>query len=294
MMRMMAEPSSCARSEVRSEGVPEMTKWLPIGTFSASLVIAGLPHVQHNVLGGGDEAAEVDEALFELGQELYEAECAVCHQADGEGTRAFPALSENERLEDVELIVNNVHLGEGAMPAFPHLDAGDVAAVATYIRNAWGNEFGGVTTEEAASVLDEIAMVVERVSVWDGVYTEEQAERGRTVFHQCTLCHGTRGDGVDADPDQPAAPAAAGRSFLRNWDGRNVDSLYQFTRATMPQQNPGFLSDQEYIDAIAYMFELSGLPPGQDELKPDSERLAQVIIGLEPEDEDAQREEDGY
>lgn len=286
MMRRMAEPSSCARSEVRSEGVPEMTKRFAIGACSVLLIALVLPHVQHNVLGGAEEPAEVDHALFELGEELYEAECAVCHQRDGEGEPpVFPALRDNERLEHIDLIVSNIHLGEGAMPAFPHFGTEEIAAVATYIRNAWDNEFTGVREEEVATILDEIGEVVDAASIWDGVYLQAQADRGKPIYQShCLHCHGTRGDGgAGADPSLPDSPAIAGFAFLRNWDGRNVASLYEFTRATMPQINPGSLSDQQYVDVIAYTFELSRLPAGDEELSTDPAVLARIVIEQEPE-----------
>ena len=284
----MAEPSSCARSEVRSEGVPEMTKRFAIGASSALLIALVLPLVQHNVVGGAEEPAEVDQALFEQGEQLYEAECAVCHQADGAGSPpAFPALRDNERLEDLELIVSNIHLGEGAMPPFPGLEAGEIAGLATYIRNAWDNEFGGVTEEEVAAILDEIAEPVEEVSVWDGVYTEEQAERGQQVFSRnCVVCHGFRGDGgAGADQNMPPSPPVAGFSFLSNWEGRSVATLFEFTLATMPQMNPGALSDQQYIDAIAYMLELSRLPAGDEALEPDPTVLSRIVIERQSEED---------
>ena len=64
------------------------------------------------------------------------------------------------------------------MPPFPDLTAEEVAAVATYIRLSWGNAFGGVAPEEITTLLAGLEAGVEQVSVWDGVYTEAQAERG--------------------------------------------------------------------------------------------------------------------
>ena len=101
------------------------------------------------------EVAEVDEELFDHGQELFAADCVVCHQATGEGVPdTFPALNNNEELESVEFVVTTIHEGRGAMPAFPQFDEEDLAGVATYIRNAWDNEFGGVTVEEVEATLE--------------------------------------------------------------------------------------------------------------------------------------------
>ena len=256
-----------------------MTKRIAIGAFSVLLLALVLPLVQHNAVGGTEAPAEVDEGLFEQGEQLYEAECAVCHQADGAGDPpVFPALRDNEQLEDLELIVGNIHLGEGAMPAFPGLDADEIAGLATYIRNAWGNEFGGVTEEAVAVLLDQIAEPVAEKTVWDAVFTGEQAERGGRIYvGVCADCHGRRGDGAGAG-DMPPSPAVAGPAFLRGWSGRNVATLYEFTRATMPLTNPGSLDEQEYIDVIAYMLQLTGLPAGDEELPADPGVLAGIFI----------------
>jgi mono/diheme cytochrome c family protein len=96
----------------------------------------------------------VDETLFAQGQTLFAAHCAVCHQAGGEGLPpTFPALRGDENLADLALIVSSIHEGRGAMPAFPQFGAEEIAGLATYIRNAWGNEFGGLSVEEVAALL---------------------------------------------------------------------------------------------------------------------------------------------
>ena len=50
----------------------------------------------------------------------------------------------------------------------------------------------------------------------------------------------------------------------------------------MPENNPGSLTDQEYIDLIAYMLTVGGTPAGNDELSPDPQRLARVVIEQQP------------
>ncbi len=98
--------------------------------------------------------APVDQALFDTGQALFEANCVACHQAGGTGLPpVFPALAGNDKLAELALIVGNVHEGKGAMPAFANLGAADIAALATYVRNAWGNNFGGVTEAEVEAAL---------------------------------------------------------------------------------------------------------------------------------------------
>lgn len=226
-----------------------------------------------------------DTALLARGEEVYADRCALCHQDSGEGSPpTFPALTGNDQLRDVAVIVGNVSQGTATMPPFPDLTAEDVAAVSSYIRTAWTNDFGGVSTEEAASVLERLGAADSPSSVWDGVFTEAQADRGQALYPgPCGLCHGRRLNGAPDDPDMPSAPPLARARFIRTWDGRSLATLFEYTRATMPQDNPTSLTDEEYIDVIAYMLEVGGMPPGDDELRPDARSLARIVIGPRPE-----------
>ncbi|WP_243094504.1 c-type cytochrome [Thermus thalpophilus] len=95
---------------------------------------------------GAAPAANVDQTLMEKGKAIYEAHCAACHQANGQGMPpAFPALAGNPNLKDVQLILNTVKNGRGAMPAVgANFSEEELKAVATYIRNSFGNNFGPV------------------------------------------------------------------------------------------------------------------------------------------------------
>ena len=50
----------------------------------------------------------------------------------------------------------------------------------------------------------------------------------------------------------------------------------------MPQDNPGSLTDEEYVDVIAYMLSVGGMPAGEADLRPDPEDLARVVIEQQP------------
>jgi len=98
-------------------------------------------------------AVPVDSALLASGEKVYGDNCAACHQASGEGMPpAIPALAGNDALAQVDTVLNTVAKGAGTMPAFASLDAQQLAGVATYVRNSWGNAFGGVTVDDAGKV----------------------------------------------------------------------------------------------------------------------------------------------
>ena len=123
----------------------------------------------------------------------------------------------------------------------------------------------------------------DEASVWDGVFTLAQAERGEAVYAgPCGRCHGVRLDGAPDDPDMFPSPPIGGWKFIRNWEGRTLGTLYEYTRATMPANNPGFLSEQEFVDLLAYMLRVSGTPAGSAELEPDAGRLDRIVIRQQP------------
>lgn len=222
---------------------------------------------------------EVDADLLAQGEELYATNCAICHQATGAGRApAFPALAGNANLADVGLVAATIRGGRVGMPPFPTLDDQEVAAVATYVRNAWGNSFGGASVEEVAEVLEGWD-VVEPVSIWSGVYARAQGEAGQMVARaSCAECHGERLDGAALDPDRPGSPAIARARFLREWEGRSLGTLFEFMRGTMPPSSPGFLSDEQYLEIVAHILAVSGTPTGSEPLTADPDALGAIII----------------
>src|SRR5215217_1944215 len=98
-------------------------------------------------------------------------------------------------------------------------------------------------------------------SVWDGVYTEEQAKRGGPLYSEfCASCHGPELMGGEMAP-----PLATG-DFLSGWDGLTVGDLFERIRISMPQNAPGSLSGQQNADILAYMFSANKFPAGTTEM----------------------------
>src|SRR5215470_5143362 len=110
-------------------------------------------------------------------------------------------------------------------------------------------------------------------SVWDGVYTEEQAKRGESLCAQeCASCHGTELAGNDE------TPALAGPAFLANWDGLTVGDLSERVRRSMPPNRPGQLSRQQVTDILCHVLSVNGFPAGKTELEPKIELMKQIRI----------------
>jgi mono/diheme cytochrome c family protein len=107
-------------------------------------------------------------------------------------------------------------------------------------------------------------------SVWDGVYSKEQAARGQSAYgSKCARCHGDNLLGGDD------APALVEKDFLERWNGKSVSSLIEFTRKTMPSDGPGKLSRQQCTDIIAFVLTSNGFPAGSADLASDDEVLFQ-------------------
>jgi mono/diheme cytochrome c family protein len=120
------------------------------------------------------------------------------------------------------------------------------------------------------------------VSIWTGAYTKAQSTRGQELYSgACAQCHGLKLNGA-AQPDQPPSPAIARAGFLRKWDGKTVGELFTYVREMMPTDRPGTLTDQQSIDAIAYMFAVSDIPAGDKELPADAKALEGIVIEGQP------------
>ena len=106
-------------------------------------------------------------------------------------------------------------------------------------------------------------------SVWDGVYTEEQAKRGEALYHQrCVHCHGVNLAGaVDG------AASLTGATFYGNWNGVTLDLMLDRVRTTMPVDNPSSLSRQQIADLLAFVFSVNKFPAGRTELPRQAEML---------------------
>ena len=112
-------------------------------------------------------------------------------------------------------------------------------------------------------------------SVWDGVYTQAQADRGRTVYRQeCAKCHSENLAGGEG------APPLVGAEFLQKWSGKTAADFYELTRKTMPSDDPGNLSTRQYADLVAYMFRANEFPAGDKELDRDAAALKEIKIEL--------------
>src|SRR3984893_16501510 len=95
----------------------------------------------------------------------------------------------------------------------------------------------------------------------DGGYTSAQASRGATVYTQdCTQCHGASLQG-------DSGPPLTGQTFHQAYGAGTAAQLYDFISRQMPQNQPGSLSQQQYLDVTAYVLSRNGVASGNTPLK---------------------------
>jgi mono/diheme cytochrome c family protein len=110
------------------------------------------------------------------------------------------------------------------------------------------------------------------LSVWSGVYTTAQAERGQVVYAgQCGRCHGDDLGGNRAYP-------LAGERFMDHWDAHTLQQLFRRIHDTMPPAEAGTLSAADARDVVAYVLQQNGFPAGTTELAHGERELSAVQI----------------
>jgi S-disulfanyl-L-cysteine oxidoreductase SoxD len=110
-------------------------------------------------------------------------------------------------------------------------------------------------------------------TVWDGIFTDEQATRGKAQYAQaCASCHAAdlRGDGN--------APSLIEESFAFQWNDASVGELFTRIRTLMPSTRPNSLSAQSYRDIVAFILQANGFPSGANELDADADALGGLVI----------------
>ena len=112
-------------------------------------------------------------------------------------------------------------------------------------------------------------------TVWDGVFTPEQAALGERLYRdQCSACHGSELTGN-------TGPGLRGSQFARNWNETSLDVLFDVIRDTMPEDNPGSLSRNQTARLLSFILLRGRFPEGATELPVESEALGSIRFLVE-------------
>jgi quinoprotein glucose dehydrogenase len=117
-----------------------------------------------------------------------------------------------------------------------------------------------------------VASAQTEARIWTGIFTNEQADRGKADFVQsCTRCHGQNLEGA-------TAPSLNGNRFITAWENENLYKLFVKVRDTMPPNFGTILPDEAKLDVITFILRTNGYPPGEQELKVDVDTLENIQV----------------
>ena len=101
-------------------------------------------------------------------------------------------------------------------------------------------------------------------TIADGVYTEAQADAGEPLYAKhCLTCHDKR----------------YFRDRLKLWHGQTLEVFFMTMATTMPENNPGLLYDEEYVDILAYILSISRYASGDEPLVATDGSFDRILIG---------------
>jgi cytochrome c len=104
----------------------------------------------------------------------------------------------------------------------------------------------------------------------------DQQTRGKALYlDKCSACHQETLKGTTE------TPPLTGDMFWMNWETYSANNLFQQVKATMPEDNPGGLKPEEYVDIVAYVLKFNEVPMTGD-LASDADSLKKVIIQKKP------------
>ncbi len=111
-----------------------------------------------------------------------------------------------------------------------------------------------------------------KATVWDKVYTDEQAKRGETVYAKtCAACHGEALIGGNAPP-------LKGEEFAFVWGDKPLGELFERMKTLMPPEGPDSLPKETYRDITAFVMKANNYPSGEKELPAEQDALNKIFI----------------
>jgi mono/diheme cytochrome c family protein len=121
----------------------------------------------------------------------------------------------------------------------------------------------------AAVLVLAVPAAVEAQQALPPTYSDSQAVRGRQWFESvCQACHEIK------DMTSP--------DFKVKWAGRTAFDLFEIISTTMPEEEPGTLTQRTYVDIVAYLMQLNGIPAGTTALSAEQSALSSARLTFAP------------
>ena len=106
-----------------------------------------------------------------------------------------------------------------------------------------------------------------------GPFNAAQVDAGRAAYiDHCMMCHGAKLQGLGE------AQALVGKDFVDLWGHDTAGELYTSVRIEMPQNDPGSLSDEMYLNLVAFLLHANGAKTGTVPLDPKSAVKIETIV----------------
>jgi mono/diheme cytochrome c family protein len=109
-------------------------------------------------------------------------------------------------------------------------------------------------------------------------YSADQAQQGQAVFgERCVSCHGD-----DMTGGTGGGPPLTGDYFFGLWGEQPLSSVYSFIKSTMPEDNPGSLSNSQVTQVLAYILQFNGFPAGKADMAVGAEQVQGTLPASQP------------
>lgn len=244
---------------------------LCVFVFQAVFLIPATPaHAQERVWDGIYTSAQAAR-----GKLAYDQFCSRCHNLELTGAERGPAIKGSGFLSTWEKDTVG-GLFTKIRDTMPQGRVGTVADadnldILTYILQQNGLPPGTIELKNDIASLTEIRM--SRRSVWGGVFTTAQADRGKAALVQngCNACHG-------AELEGGRGPSLKGERVIESWQNGSLNRLFTKIHDTMPPLNAEQVPVAAKVDIIAHLLAANGFPTGSTELRLDSDVLEGILI----------------
>lgn len=132
----------------------------------------------------------------------------------------------------------------------------------------------GVATTGDRVAAQTAAPAAAQPTVWDRIFSEAQAARGEAIYKKtCSVCHRDDLTGYESD-----GPPLRGSDFWVRWRQQRVGDMLTELQQSMPMSNPGSVPVEQFVDILAFVFKVNGVPLGTTDLVADPKVLDSVMI----------------
>jgi mono/diheme cytochrome c family protein len=254
-------------------------KQAPGGRLKVFCILALLVTLAFSLPAAAQQPVRIWDGVFSTdqaarGKSAFDLSCSRCHNIALTGSERGPAIKGSAFLShwEKDTLASLFSKIRDTMPeGGPGTVKDEVKIdILSYILQQNGFPTGKTELKADVSSLEDIGLL--RKGIWDGVFTEAQADRGRAALSQngCNGCHG-----VELGGDR--GPALKGERFVADWENGSINRLFLKIRDTMPPLNAEQVTPETKLDIVAYLLKVNGFPSGNSTLDADEVENIQIV-----------------